>query len=63
MTAGKKQRSTTEAGATELSEDQLEDVQGGEDLLTWQKSTVRSKTIIGGFKSVSGMDSETEVIE
>jgi hypothetical protein len=40
---------------------------GGADVVSQapkeDKSNHQSKTIVGGFKSLSGMDSETEVIE
>ena len=60
MTDKKKQ---TEAGATELSEEDLNEVQGGSDLEISVKDTKEAgpQTIRGGFKSISGMDHTDEI--
>lgn len=54
----------TKAGAAELSEEDLTGAQGGytatDDLWLFREKAGKKATIIGGFKSVSGMDSETE---
>jgi hypothetical protein len=57
-------RTTTKAGATELSEEDLGRAQGGytatDDLWQVTKKAGKKATIIGGFKSASGLESDTE---
>jgi bacteriocin-like protein len=49
----------------ELDDAELDQISGGLGLqvTTTEARGAQTRTIVGGFKSMSGMDSETEVIE
>ena len=62
-------KKTTEENDARLEDEQLDEASGGTGYFTEcsgigsEHEPTTGKTIIGGFKSLSGMDSKTDVIE
>ena len=59
-------KKTTQESDAQLKDEQLDETAGG-GIGSFsdgsERESTTGKTIIGGFKNMSGMDSETEVVE